>query len=46
MIQDALMVKNREFFTRRVMALELQALHSWNTKNEKKNTGQNPSPET
>lgn len=47
MIQDALMVKNREFLTRRVMALELQALHSWNTRErEKKDTGQNPSPET
>ena len=48
MIQDALMVKNREFLTRRVMALELQALHSLGTarEREKKDTGQNPSPET
>ena len=48
MIQDALMVKNREFFTRRVMALELQALHSLGTarEREKKTEGQNPSPET
>lgn len=35
MIQDALMVKNREFFTRRVMALELQALHSLGTARER-----------